>query len=57
MHEGGHQNLFGFQAVENVPEAERLYEAICPGLGADGAAANVLGRTRFAVFTDRFGVS
>ncbi|SFI53756.1 PhnB protein [Pseudomonas guineae] len=43
--------------VENVPEAERLYEA----LSAQGSVQMVLQptfwATRFAVFTDRFGVS
>lgn len=43
--------------VENVPEAERLYEALSAQGSVQMELQPTFWATRFAVFTDRFGVS
>ncbi|WP_415755268.1 VOC family protein [Pseudomonas leptonychotis] len=43
--------------VENVPEAERLYEALSAQGSVQMELQPTFWATRFAMFTDRFGVS
>lgn len=42
--------------VENVPEAERLYKALSEGGSVQMELQATFWATRFAMFTDRFGV-
>ncbi|PKM26610.1 MAG: VOC family protein [Gammaproteobacteria bacterium HGW-Gammaproteobacteria-13] len=42
--------------VENVPEAERLYKALSAGGSVQMELQATFWATRFAMFTDRFGV-
>ena len=43
--------------VDNVPEAERLYEAVSAGGSVQMELQATFWATRFAMLTDRFGVS
>ncbi|WP_394236618.1 VOC family protein [Pseudomonas anguilliseptica] len=43
--------------VDNVPEAERLYKALSAGGSVQMELQQTFWATRFAMFTDRFGVS
>lgn len=43
--------------VDSVPEAERLYAALSQGGSIQMALQQTFWATRFAMFTDRFGVS